>query len=149
MTNKELFCLSIFAHKKPVIFGEYVGFSFFSRHRVQDVEAKKIIKMFLKNGWLKREHKSMWFDRDYYTLTDRGDDCYRDEQIRRGGEYRYYHYVERTPESHAKWDEGKRVHEIDAMMQKLDSSNPKHNKLFDTLRKSRDKMEEFMERFVK
>ena len=65
----------------------FLGVQYFKVH--QD-EFERLFKRMLENNLLRRLYKKAHWKDDEYIIAERGEDCLRDEQIARGGDYEYY-----------------------------------------------------------
>ena len=147
MTTQERDALAIFGHAKPVIFGEFAWHLFMMSHQKVNVKDSLVILVkFCRNGWVKRMFQNSQFDGDMFLLTERGDTAFRMEQIRRGGDFRWFKYFDRSIESAQKWgSSGDRVHELDMMMKKLNPDRAADRKVLQILQKKKQQIDRLLD----
>jgi len=138
MTTLERNALAIFGDKKPHSYGEFVFFNF-NLHRYKLKESDELLRKMHERGWVKRLMNNPDTCMDDFQLTDQGDLALREEQIRRGGDYRWYHYFDRSPSGAKKWGNDKNVFEFDARRDKLNLNRREDRKIFDILRRQKEK----------
>ena len=57
---------------------------------------EKLFKSALENGLVRRVYKAAQCKDDQYIIAERGEECLREEQIARGGNYEYYKKYDRS-----------------------------------------------------
>jgi hypothetical protein len=152
MTSKEACCLAIFAHKQRVLFAEYLYLGHYSKAKISSpAEAIKILKTFLRRGWLKRLYEASALDEDYYILEENGDLAFREHMIKYGADELYYHNVQQNDiNSMRKWSGGKNAFEVETLIQRLAQKPQMTKKDYDmikVLQKQKNKMEDFVNKY--
>ncbi len=87
--------LQLFGDGKPHNWFEtiFLGVQYLKVHQN---EFERLFRRTVENNLVRRVYKASSYKDDYYILAERGEQCFREEQIERGGDYSYYKNYDRS-----------------------------------------------------
>lgn len=91
--------LSLFGDAKPYNWFRVVFFGVKYLKVSQAQFERWLQRSIVDDGLVKRVGKAANYKDDDYIITAKGDECLRNEQISRGGDYSYFKTFDRTPKS--------------------------------------------------
>ena len=87
--------LQLFADGKPHNWFENT-FLGVKHLKVSQNEFERLFKRALENNLVRRVYSKVHYKDDEYIITDLGEECFRAEQIMRGGDYSFYKHYDRS-----------------------------------------------------